>query len=103
MTLSTRYLTTAGLIFIATAATAADAPSGKTLHDGNCTQCHINIVGGDGNDLYTRKDRRVTTLPGLKKQVQRCKSNAGLAWNAQQVDAVTAHLNDTYYHLKAEK
>lgn len=103
MTLSTRSIITAGFLCLATAANAGETVAGKTLHDSNCTQCHIGIVGSDGSGVYTRKDHRVTSLSGLKTQVQRCKSNAGLAWNTQQVDAVTTYLNDTFYHLKADK
>ena len=103
MTILIRFLALTGLISIASVASAAETQSGKTLHDGNCLQCHINIIGGDGNGLYTRKDRRVKTLAGLEKQVQRCKSNAGLAWNTQQVADVVNHLNNTYYQLKTEK
>jgi mono/diheme cytochrome c family protein len=103
MSLLIRGLTLTGLLCIASAVTAGDDQRGKALHDGNCSQCHINISGGDGSGVYTRPDRRVTTLPGLKKQVQRCKASAGLAWNEQQIDDVTTHLNNTFYHIKAAK
>jgi len=72
---------------------AADAANGKVLHDANCDSCH-----DDG--VYTRKERRVTSADGLRKQVQRCEQALGLKWFDEDVDDVTAWLNDNYYHFK---
>jgi len=68
----------------------AMADNGATLHQDNCTSCH-----DDG--VYTRKDRRVTSMAGLKKQVQRCELSLGLKWFDEDVDDVTNYLNTTYY------
>jgi cytochrome c553 len=71
---------------------AAQAADGKQLVVENCTSCHDDSV-------YTRKDRRVTTLEGLKKQVKRCELNLGLKWFDDEINAVTGYLNDTYYRF----
>jgi hypothetical protein len=71
---------------------AAQAADGKQLVEKNCTSCHDDSV-------YTRKDRRVTTLEGLKKQVKRCELNLGLKWFDDEINAVADYLNDTYYRF----
>lgn len=69
------------------------AASGAELHQQHCTSCH-----DDG--VYTRPDHRVTTLEGLRKQVQRCELSLGLKWFDEDIEAVTSYLNDNYYKFK---
>jgi len=71
---------------------AQDVANGKALHDGNCTRCHDSAV-------YTRPDKRVSTLPRLGKQVRFCKDNLGLTWFDDEVNDVVTFLNDNYYHF----
>ena len=72
---------------------AANLDNGKSLVDANCTKCHDERV-------YTRPDRRVTTLEGLSKQVRRCEQSLGLKWFDDDIDDVAAYLNQAYYKLK---
>ena len=72
---------------------AADAGKGKDLLENNCTSCHSDAV-------YTRENRRITTLDGLNKQVRRCELSLGLKWFDEDINAVTAYLNNNYYHFK---
>jgi mono/diheme cytochrome c family protein len=72
---------------------AANPDNGKTLVDANCTKCHDERV-------YTRPDRRVTTLDGLNKQVTRCEQSLGLKWFDDEIADVASYLNQTYYHYK---
>jgi mono/diheme cytochrome c family protein len=81
------------LLAAAPALPAANLDNGKALVDANCTSCH-------DERLYTRPDRRVTTLDGLNKQVRRCELSLGLKWFDEDIDDVAAYLNQTYYHLK---
>lgn len=74
------------------AAQAADTERGKQLVDKHCTSCHDEKV-------YTRKNRRITTLDGLKKQVKRCELNLGLTWFDKDINDVVSYLNSTYYKL----
>jgi cytochrome c553 len=91
-----RLIKTAALVALLAATQAlqaADADTGKSLLESNCTSCHDDAV-------YTRANRRVTTLDGLKNQVRRCELSLGLKWFDDDIDAVTSHLNKTYYHFE---
>lgn len=78
---------------LSTAAGAADLAKGKALHDSVCKTCHQS-------DYYTRKDRIIHSAEALKKQVHGCQVGAGEEWSAEQIEDVTAYLNDTYYKFK---
>lgn len=95
-------LTGIALLAAAGAATAADPERGGQLHAQNCVSCHRSIIGGDGSALYTREDRRVTSLAGLEIQVRRCENNLGLTWFDDQVADVVEYLNANYYHLEEQ-
>ena len=71
----------------------ADVHAGKKLTDANCYQCH-------GTEIYTRADRKVKNLPGLRKQVQFCDQALGLTWFDEQVNDVSAYLNQEFYKFK---
>jgi len=72
---------------------AADIKNGKQLQQKNCMSCH-----DDG--MYTRDERRVTNMPALRTQVQRCETTLGLTWFDEEVDDVTAYLNKSFYKFK---
>lgn len=84
---------TLGLLSAASSLLAADIENGKKLVSEHCTKCHDQRV-------YTRPDRRITTLKGLNKQVRGCQMSQGLKWFDEDVDDVVAYLNQTYYHFK---
>jgi hypothetical protein len=89
-----RFIKTAALVPLLAATQALQATdTGKALVEINCTSCH-------GDDVYTRENRRITTPEGLRKQVGRCELSLGLKWFDDDIDAVTAYLNDNYYHFK---
>jgi hypothetical protein len=62
----------------------------QALIEQNCVSCH-------GPEVYTRADRRIHSLPALGKQVRMCEQNLELRWFDDQIDAVTALLNEKYY------
>ena len=72
---------------------AADLKHGKALQQKHCMSCH-----DDG--MYTRDNRRVTSMDGLAKQVRRCELTLGLQWFDEDIDAVTAYLNQSFYKFK---
>lgn len=69
---------------------SAEAPDGHELYDNNCTQCH-------GSEVYTRADRKITSLAALNTQVQMCEQNLGLKWFDDEVESVVTLLNKEYY------
>ncbi|MCK4708061.1 MAG: cytochrome c [Gammaproteobacteria bacterium] len=87
------FLSVAGFsAFFSMSANAADSKNGDKLHGNNCTRCHDSAV-------YTRENKRVSTLPKLGKQVRFCKDNLGIAWFDDEVNDVVDFLNTNYYHF----
>ena len=79
-----------GMIAAASAAAADfDAPS---YHDSQCTRCHDSGV-------YTRANRRVRSYPMLDAQVARCDANLASKLFPEDLQLLTDHLNDSYYHF----
>lgn len=72
------------------AATMSDIES---LYAEHCVGCH-------GPEVYTRQDRKVTSLPGLERQVRLCELNLGLTWFDEEITAMTDYLNAQYYKFK---
>ena len=62
------------------------------LYQENCVSCH-------GSEVYTRSDRKVDSLTGLRNQVQRCEQNLGLTWFEEEITGVTDYLNQNYYQF----
>lgn len=79
---------------------AANPVHGKDLHDANCQSCHSSLMGGNPDLIYTRSDRRVSTIEGLRNQVTRCKTTVGVAWPEDQIQDVVEYLNTNFYKLK---
>lgn len=80
-------------LVISTAATAADPENGKKLLTTNCFHCHDTGV-------YTRADRRITSLPKLRAQVERCDTSLDLKLFDDDIDDITAWLNSAFYKFK---
>ena len=91
------FLKTLGLLslFATSSAQAADLDQGKNLIDQNCVRCH-------GSEIYTRSDRRVTSLPGLHKQVRRCEQMLGLTWFDEDINNTVGYLNHHYYKFGSD-
>jgi mono/diheme cytochrome c family protein len=85
-------LLSAAAIGLATALPVAadDAVDAHQLYQDNCLQCH-------GSEVYTRADRKITSLPALKSQVRMCEQNLGLTWFDEQIDGVASLLNKEFY------
>ncbi len=84
------------MLFSAASAHAAvpgDAAEGKRLHDASCTGCHDTAV-------YTRKEHRVRSLDGLKKQVENCTHMAQKEFSPAERRDIVKYLNDKFYRFK---
>ena len=72
---------------------AQNSDDGEELHMENCTGCH-------GSEMYTRQDRKVSSLTELETRVRFCKNNLGVTWFDDEVDDVIHYLNTEYYRFK---
>ena len=63
-----------------------------------CKECLAKLKPVD--EVYTREDRKVTSLPSLETQVRRCDAALELRWFDEEVSGVTNLLNDRFYHFK---
>jgi hypothetical protein len=63
------------------------------LYQSNCISCH-------GAEVYTRTDRKVTSLEGLDRQVRRCELALGLKWFDEEIADMTGYLNTHYYKFQ---
>ena len=82
------------LLCLAAAAAAAEERSpqgrGALLYTTFCVECHTTQV-------HWRDKRIATDLRGLRAQVRRWQDNIGQNWEQKDIDAVTNHLNRTFY------
>ena len=69
----------------------------KTFEASQCMQCHQT------NELFTRKDRKITTLTGLDAQVRKCDAQLSTNLFDDEIKDVTAYLNDAYYKFAVKK
>ena len=93
------------LSFTATIATANPFPSGnaqsgqKLFEQHKCNSCHDTMMGGDGNKIFTRINRKVSNADELIAQITRCSGNVGASFTPQDKQHLGAYLN-RYYKLK---
>jgi cytochrome c553 len=77
-----------------------NAETGKKLFEqSHCNRCHIQMMGGDGSEIFTRPDHKVRSSSQLVKQINICGGNAGVNLSAQDEQNLGAYLNQRYYKL----
>lgn len=69
---------------------------GKELHDAHCVGCH-------DSQLYTRKNRMISSYESLKTHVQRCATNLNKQWFEDEVADVAAYLNTEFYLFETQE
>jgi len=100
-----KLLTMLILLGAATAASAnpfpnGDEQAGKKIFDQyKCNSCHAALMGGDGNAIFTRADRKVHNATHLIEQIHLCSGNVGAKLTPQEEQHLGAYLN-RYYNLK---
>jgi hypothetical protein len=57
-------------------------------------------MGGDGNRIFTRPDRRVRNAEALVKQVRFCVDQTGAKIFPEDVEHIAAYLNQQFYKFK---
>ncbi|MBI5430349.1 MAG: cytochrome c [Nitrosomonadales bacterium] len=105
MKLATKLKTALLLLCAATAASANPFPGGnavngqKLFEQYKCNSCHDTMMGGDGNKIFTRLTRKVSTPDSLIDQIGMCSGNVNAHLTAQQKQDLAAYLNN-YYKFK---
>jgi len=89
-TIETTAVTATTTVSTQTATPAIDTSEGESLHTENCTRCH-------GSDVYTRADRKVTSLDALGTQVRMCDSQLETQLFPEDMEKLTHYLNQSYY------
>ncbi len=75
---------------------AADVDNGAQLHEENCLRCHTPA-------LYTGDERKISDRDALHQRVGFCERMLELLWLEEEVDDVTAYLNEKYYQFEPLK
>jgi cytochrome c len=79
----------------------SDPSAGKRLfEEAKCNSCHDKMMGGDGNSIFTRPDRRITSAPALEKMVRNCISRTGASLFPEDAEHIAAYLNQQFYKFK---
>ncbi len=84
------------LVLLSAPTYAFDSDNGKALHNENCVRCH-------DDSMYTREDRKTKSYSLLRERVAQCEIMTELIWFEEEVDDVTAYLNESFYHFNLEK
>ncbi len=82
--------------FLVTPVLAVDLENGESLHDENCLRCH-------DESKYTRKNRMIKNYQQLYERIKNCELMAELTWFDEEIDDVTAYLNNQFYRFNLEK
>ena len=78
------------MMVLVSAASPLLAGEGKALYENNCTRCH-------NTEVFTRDDRSVKSLEGLKNRVKQCSLAAESKWVDNEINIVVEYLNKNYY------
>lgn len=87
----------AGLMLSMPAFAGPDLAWGEELNAGNCVECHM--VTHDDAFYEARIDGDIDNYDSLFTMVQACANNFNLPWFDDEVEAVTAYLDETYYQF----
>lgn len=69
-----------------------DLSRGQSLYETSCGGCHDRSVHG-------RAERSARTYEEIRTYVVRWQKEVGASWQPDDIDAVTAWLNDRYYRF----
>lgn len=79
----------------------ADPKVGKKYFDeAKCDTCHVSLMGGDGNRIFTRPERKIKDAQALAKMVRFCVSQTGAGIFPEDIDHIAAYLNREFYKFK---
>ncbi len=79
---------------------SGNATLGKKIFiENHCNSCHIQMVGGDGSDVFTRPNHTVRSAAQMLTQINFCAANSGVTLTSAQEHHLGAYLNQRYYHF----
>jgi hypothetical protein len=79
----------------------ADAEIGKKRFDeAKCNSCHVSLMEGDGNRIFTRPERKIKDPHGLLKMVRFCVERTGADVFPEDIGHIAAYLNRDFYKFK---
>ena len=78
------------MIALLWATSPLQAGEGKALYEENCTRCH-------NTEVFTRENRGVKSLEGLKTRVKACTRAAEVTWADEDIQRVADYLNKDFY------
>ena len=79
----------------------ADPAAGQRVFgEAKCNACHDKIMGGNGNRLFTRPERKISSAPALLKMVQFCVDRTGASIFPEDVEHIAAYLNRQFYKFE---
>jgi cytochrome c5 len=87
------------LLPLAGGAAPTAAEGERLVQQHKCEACHETKVWGPPGAIYSRKDRKVTTWPKLKSQVEACNTMLNVGLFPDDEEHVATYLNETYYKL----
>jgi hypothetical protein len=100
--LGTLIFPTMILMGAATAASANPFPDGnaqngqKLFEKYDCNRCHNSMMGGDGNKIFTRFDRKRNSPDGLIEQIGICSGNVNAHFTPKETQDLATYLNIFY-------
>jgi hypothetical protein len=100
--LGTLFFPTMLLLGTATTASANPFPDGnaqagqKLFEKYDCNRCHNSMMGGDGNKIFTRFDRKRNTPAGVIEQIGMCSGNVNAHFSPKETQDLAAYLNIFY-------
>lgn len=108
MRTSTAFAAISALMLFSAAAHAdpfakADPKAGKSAYEeAKCQSCHnaLKELGGDGNRIFTRPNRRVKDSQGLLRMVSVCVDRTGAAVFPEDMEHIAAYLNQQFYKFQ---
>jgi hypothetical protein len=97
-----KMIFTFALLSVATVVSANPFPTGNAqagqelFEKHNCNSCHNSMMGGDGNKIFTRIDRKRNSPKGLIQQISMCSGNVNAHFTPQETQDLAAYLNIFY-------
>jgi len=91
-------MTICGLLLVNSVYADSNVAKGQKIYlASECMRCHQT------NEMFTRADRKVKTLPELNIQVRRCDAQLSTNLFDDEIEDVVAYLNQKHYKFSINK